>query len=332
MTLRLGLLSTARINERTIAAARATDMAEVVAVAGRDPELARAYAREHGIDRSYGSYDELLADPRVDAVYISLPNNLHVDWSIRALEAGKHVLCEKPFSRSAADATDAFDAADASGLLLMEALMYRHHPQTRRLSDLLAGGAVGEPRLVRAILAFNAVKIFGDAPNIRFDASLDGGALLDLGAYAVSSVRLVGGEPSRAYGWQALGPSGVDLSFVGTLAFATGLLAAFECSFEVESRSGLEVLGTEGRLLVREPWRIENPGIDLWTPDGNRRIDCAHDDPYRLQLESFAGAIAGDEEPLLDRADAVGQARTLEALATSARTGVPVALAAETST
>jgi len=329
LAVRWGLLSTARINERTIAAARDSDRAEVIAVAGRNLERTRAYTREHGIERAYGSYDDLLADGDIAAVYISLPNSLHVEWSIRALEAGKHVLCEKPFSRNAAEAAAAFDAAESNSVLLMEAFMYRHHPQTRKLSELIAGGAVGEPRLIRAALAFNAVRIFGDSRNIRFDAGLDGGALMDLGAYCISSVRSIGGDPTRVYGAQTLGSSGVDLAFAGTLEFDGGVLATFECGFNVETRSGLEVLGTEGRLLVEHPWRIENPGIDLWTVDRHRRVACDDADPYRLQLEDFSAAIEGGREPLLGRTDAVGQARTLEALAMSARTGTAVATEAK---
>jgi predicted dehydrogenase len=321
---RWGLLSTARINERTIAAARDSGRADIVAVAGRDLGRTRAYAREKGIEGAYGSYEELLADPAVEAVYVSLPNSLHAEWSTRALEAGKHVLCEKPFGRRAADAVAAFDAADANGVLLMEALMYRHHPQTRAMTELLESGAVGEPRFVRAVFAFNAVRIFGDAPNIRFAAELDGGALMDLGAYCVSAVRLIGGEPTRAYGAQRTGRSGVDVAFAGTLEYDSGLLASFECAFDVEVRSELEVLGTDGRLVVREPVRIETPGIEVWTPEGMNRVHCDSADPYRLQLDNFSAAIRGDERPLLGRDDAVGQARTLEALTESARTGSTV--------
>jgi predicted dehydrogenase len=326
MPVRWGLLSTARINERTIAAARESDHADVVAVAGRDLERTRAYAREHGIERGYGAYDELLADPDVEAVYVSLPNSLHAEWSIRALEAGKHVLCEKPFSRRAADAVAAFDAADLNGVLLMEAFMYRHHPQTHAMTELVQNGAVGEPRFVRAAFAFNAVRLFGDAPNIRFAAELDGGALMDLGAYCVSAARLIGGEPRRAYGTQRSGPSGVDVAFAGTLEYDSGLIASFECAFDIETRSELEVLGTDGRLVVQEPVRIETPGIDLWTREGMTRVECESADPYRLQLENFSAAIRGDGQPLLGRNDAVGQARTLEALVESARIGTVVAV------
>ena len=326
MTVRWGLLSTAAINDRTIEAAKTSERADIVAVAGRELERTRAYAREHGIERAYGSYDELLADPGVDAVYVSLPNSLHVEWSIRALNAGKHVLCEKPFSASAAEATAAFDVADANGVLMMEAFMYRHHPQTSTWSKLLADGAVGEPRLVRVVAAFNAMRIFAGAPNIRFDAALGGGALLDVGAYCVSGLRLVGGEPVRVFGSHRLGSIGVDLAFAGILDFGSGPLATFECGFDVEGRAGLEVLGTEGALLVPEPFRIMSPGVTLTAPGGSRHLECEAADPYLRQLENMCAAIEGEAEPLLGRADAVAQARVLEALIESARTGAAVSL------
>src|ERR1700710_1256944 len=148
--MRIGLLSTADINGAILAGAAASDQVEVVAVASRDAAKAEAYAREHGIATAHGSYDDLLADPQVDAVYVSVPNSLHVDWSIRALEAGKHVLCEKPLSRRPAEVERVFDAAERNGVLCMEALMWRHHPQTLRLAELVADGAIGELRLVRA--------------------------------------------------------------------------------------------------------------------------------------------------------------------------------------
>ena len=309
-----------------LAAARESTRAEVVAVAARDRARADAYARENGIPRAFGSYEQLLADPDVQAVYISLPNSLHAEWSIRALQAGKHVLCEKPFSRHVSDVVDAYAAAEAAGALLMEAFMYRHHPQTAALIELLADGAVGTPQLVRAVFAFNAVRIFGDEGNVRFDPQLDGGALLDLGSYCVSSARVVGGEPARVHGTQVLGPTGVDVAFAGTLEFASGLIARFECAFTVEARTELEILGTEGRLLVPQPSRILEPGIELWTLGGHSRVECDSANSYLLQLDNFSAAIAGEQSPLLGRSDAVGQARVLEALAASAVTGDTVGL------
>ena len=171
-TARTRFLSTARINRRLLAAADKSDLAEVVAVASRDPERAAAYAVEHGIERSYGRYEALLEDPEVDAVYVSLPNSLHVEWSVRALAAGKHVLCEKPLTRNPEEAEDAFNAADRAGRILMEAFMWRHSPQTAKLVQLVEGGVVGELQLVRATFSFP----LEGRRNIRLDPALDGGA------------------------------------------------------------------------------------------------------------------------------------------------------------
>ncbi len=168
---RWGVLSTADINDKVLRGAAESDRVEVLAVGSRDAGRAEAYARRRGIERSYGSYEELLADPDVEAVYISLPNSMHVDWSIRALEAGKHVLCEKPLSRHPQEVERAFDAADGAGRILMEAFMWRHNPQTKRLKELVDGGAIGRLRLVRAAFSFP----LSDTSNVRLNADLDGG-------------------------------------------------------------------------------------------------------------------------------------------------------------
>jgi predicted dehydrogenase len=328
LTVRWGILSTARINQRLIAAARSSAIAEVVAVAGRDPARVETYARENGIGRAYASYDDLLADPELDAVYISLPNSLHAEWSIRALNAGKHVLCEKPMSRRASDVEAAFDAAERNGRLLMEAFMYRHHPQTAALVAAVSSGVVGDLRLVRAVYGYNLVRMRGeDASDVRLDPELDGGALQDLGCYCVSVARLLAGEPRRVYGVQALGRRGVDLLFAGSLEFEHGVVGQVECALSIEPRVELEVIGSAGRLVVREPFRIEQPGIDVFGPDGREeRIACEPADAYALQLENMSAAIAEGTPPLLGRADAVGQARAVEALFASAEQGVSVAL------
>jgi predicted dehydrogenase len=203
--------------------------------------------------------------------------------------------------------------------------MYRHHPQTKAVSDLVRDGSIGEPRFVRAVFAFNGVRIFRP-DNIRFDSALGGGALMDVGAYCVSGIRLVGGEPTRVTGAQQLGTTGVDLAFAGTLEFESGLLAQFVCGFTSDRRSELEVIGTDGRLAVRTPWRIEEPGIDLWTSEGHRHIDIENANSYRLEIDNLSATIAGDAQPLLGRADALAQARVLAALRESAASGRAVAV------
>jgi D-xylose 1-dehydrogenase (NADP+, D-xylono-1,5-lactone-forming) len=317
MSVRFGILSTARINRLVLPGARASDRVEIAAVASRDRARAEAYAREHGIPRAYGSYEELLADPDLDAIYNPLPNSLHVEWSIRALEAGKHVLCEKPLSRRPEEVERAFDAAERAGLLLMEAFMYRHNPQTAKLLELVRGGAVGKPRVVRAAFSFTVT----NAANIRLAADLDGGALMDVGCYCVSGMRLLAGEPERVSGRRIDGGDGVDVRFTGMLAFPGGVFGSFDCGLDMVARSALEVVGDSGSLLLEDPWHSRAPGIELRRPEGAERIEVAKADPYACELEDFAAAARGQRPHPFGRADAVGQARTIAALYRAAESG-----------
>jgi D-xylose 1-dehydrogenase (NADP+, D-xylono-1,5-lactone-forming) len=319
-TVSWGFISTANINDKLLAGAAEVDRVDVIAVASRDAARAEAYARERGIERAYGSYDELLAAADVEAVYISLPNSLHVEWSIRALEAGKHVLCEKPLSRRAADVERAFAVAEESGRLLMEAFMYRHNPQTAKLVELVGAGAIGRLRLVRASFSFP----LADASNVRLNPSLDGGGLMDVGCYCVSGSRLLGGEPEQVYGEQVLGESGVDELFTGTMRFPGNLLAQFDSGLVLPERDELEAIGEEGSLFLDDPWHCRRPVIELRTAGGVEEISVEPADSYRLQLENMSDAIRGEAEPALGRQDAVGQARAIEALYRSAAEGRPV--------
>src|SRR3954468_11361124 len=225
---RWGILSTARIAQRIIEGARLSQDAQIVAVGSRDLTRAQAYASEHGIPRVHGSYEALLADPEVDAVYIPLPNSLHVPWSVRALEAGKHVLCEKPLSRHPAQVAEAFDAAERAGRVLMEAFMWRFHPQTDELVRLVRDGAVGDVRVIRAPFGFNLPWL----ENVRWDPALEGGALMDVGCYCVSAMRLLcDAEPERVSGEQVLN-HGVDARFAGVLRFPGDVLGTFDCGMD----------------------------------------------------------------------------------------------------
>ena len=319
---RWGFLSTARINRRLLAAAEKTDAAEVVAVASRDLDRAEAYAVEHGISRSHGSYEALLEDSEVDAVYISLPNSLHVEWSVRALAAGKHVLCEKPLTRSPEEAEYAFEAADRAGRILMEAFMWRHSPQTAKLAQLVEGGVIGELQLVRATFSFP----LEGRRNIRLDPDLGGGALMDVGAYCVSATRLLAGEPERVYGEQVIGDSGVDVLFTGVLRFPRGVLAEIDAGMYLPRRDGLEAVGTEGSLVISDPWLAQRLVLHLRRGESREEIALPPADPYRLELENMCAAIGGEAKPLLGREDAFGQARALDALYKSADEGRPVEL------
>jgi predicted dehydrogenase len=238
------------------------------------------------------------------------------------VQAGKHVLCEKPLSRHVADVESSFDAAERAGRLLSEAFMYRHNGQTRRLKELVDDGAVGELRLIRSSFSY---ALF-DVDNIRLRTDVEGGALMDVGCYNVSGSRLLGGEPERAFGEAWFGPSGTDWVFAGTLRFPNGVLATFDCGTALAERDELEAIGTEGSLFLDDPWHCTNPVIEVRRGDGVERIELEREDSYRLELENLSEAIRGDAELLLGRDDAVGQARTLEALHASATSGRPVEL------
>jgi D-xylose 1-dehydrogenase (NADP+, D-xylono-1,5-lactone-forming) len=313
---RWGILSTARINAAVIPPMRESPVSELIAVASRTQDRADTYARQWQIPRVYGSYDALLEDPDVEAIYISLPNGPHVEWSIRCLEAGKHVLCEKPLARDPGEVERAFDAADRAGLLLMEAFMYRHHPQTTRLVELVRAGTVGELRQIRASFSFQI-----EGANVRLEPDLAGGALMDVGCYCVSGSRLLGGEAESVSAYQVLGPSGVDLRLTGTLVFPGGVHAQIDCAFDLPLRQSLEVFGSEGSLRVTWPWNVRVPGILMQHGDEVEHVVVAAVDTYRLQSDNFSRAIRGLEEPLLGRLDAVSQARTIDSLYRSAEAG-----------
>ena len=242
----------------------------------------------------------------VEAVYNSLPNSLHVEWSIRALEAGKHVLVEKPFSRHPAEVERAFAVAEKAGLLVMEAFMYRHHPQTRKLEEVVSSGAIGELRQLRSTFSFTLDK----PDDIRWRPELDGGALMDLGCYCVSAFRLLAGEPEGLAGFQHLSSTGVDTRFAGLLRFPGGVLGEFHCAYDLPEDVGLDVIGSDGSVFVHEFFGCEDPHLDV----NGERIDVEDVDRYLLQLENFSEAVRGEAEPLLGLEDALGQARTIEAL------------------
>ena len=264
--LRLGLLSTARINDEILAAASDTERVEIVAVGSRERAKADAYAAQHGIPRAHGSYEALLADAEVDAVYISLPNALHHEWTMKALAAGKHVLCEKPYSRHPDEVEAAFAAAETAGLVLMEAFMYRHHPQTRLVEQLVRDGTLGRLLSIRACFTFPLT----DLTNVRASTELDGGALMDVGCYCVSGARLLAGEPVSVSAVRVDGSTGVDMALHGTLCHEDDVVTQFEASFLAPRRQQLEVVGEDAVLTVQSPWRVDWPGDALITRDGRR--------------------------------------------------------------
>jgi xylose dehydrogenase (NAD/NADP) len=322
-----GIISTADINRKVIPGAQESPKVDLVAVASRDRQRAEEYAGRWGIERAYGSYEALLEDPEIEAVYISLPNTMHCDWSIRAVEAGKHVLCEKPLSRHPDEVVAAFDAADRAGRLLSEAFMYRHNPQTTRLAELVRDGTIGELRLIRSVFSYSLY----DEENIRLRTDVEGGSLMDVGCYNVSGSRLLGGEPERVHGEAWYGGSGTDWVFAGTLRFPADVIGVFHCGTALPEADELEVVGSEGSLFLDDPWHCTRPVIELrsFSKGGVgdiERIELEPSDSYRLELENLSDAIRGEGELLLGRDDALAQARALEALHESATSGAPVTL------
>jgi predicted dehydrogenase len=344
MSIRWGMLSTAGIGRVAASAIRGSREAEFVAVAGRDAGKAAAYAAELGLPRSFGSYDELLACDDVDAIYIPLPIALHTEWTIKALRAGKHVLCEKPFAVTAADAAACFDAAEAVGRVCIEGLMWRHHPQTLLAQKLVADGAVGDVAFIRAALTVSV-----DPGDIRRTGRLGGGASLDLGCYCISAIRLFGGQPLTVSAAQVVdtapGADGGDLRLAATLTLpgstgSGGALAQLDVALDFPRRDELEIIGTAGKIVVPDPWLcryghivLERDGVTERLPadpDGRYGLgddsDPDNDDAYRIEFENASRVIAGDLAPAFGRADAVDQAAAVEAVRTAAATGTTITL------
>ncbi|HZU20255.1 MAG TPA: Gfo/Idh/MocA family oxidoreductase [Gaiellaceae bacterium] len=312
--IRLGLLTTARIDGAVLDARGDDAPFRVDAVGSRSRERAETFARAYGIPRAHGSYEELLADPELDAVYVALPAALHHEWTMRALVAGKHVLVEKPYTARPDEVDEAWDEAERRRLVLTEGYMWRHSAQTRLLRELLP--RVGEVQGLHA----SFYGILERTDDVRYVPELGGGALLDLGCYCASAARLVLGEPDRVYGEATTGRGGVDVRFAATLRFGD-VAATFACGFTARSQA-LEVVGADGTIVSRQPfWG----GTGVVVLDGEEQR-AAPGDHYRAELDDFCAAIRGERGVLVDRAEMKGQARVLEALARSARANEPVRL------
>jgi xylose dehydrogenase (NAD/NADP) len=327
MKLRFGVLSTANIGRAAVnPAIQASGNGELLAVASREDVRAKEFAGKWGIPRSYGSYEALLDDPDVDAVYIPLPNNLHREWTIRAAEKGKHVLCEKPLGLSAGECREMHQAAEANHVKLMEAFMYRFHPRTDRVLELVLGGKLGPPRMIRSAFTFRLTR----PDNIRFRPELGGGALMDVGCYCVNVSRTVAArEPLEVQAFANWGPTGVDVALSGALRFAGGLLARFDCAMDLERREVFEVAGTDAAVTVEAAFL---PGTGKVTIVERRgREEVVHETPgcdeYRLMVEHFADCALHGRPLRYTALEAAANMTVIEALYLSARKGgIPVAL------
>ena len=334
-----GLLSTARINERLIPAIRASEQSELLAVASRSKERAQAYAKQWEIPHAYGTYEQMLADPAINVIYLSLPNHLHAEWAIKCVEAGKHVLCEKPIAITTEEVARMARAAERNAVIIQEAAMMRFHPQTRYLRKLVAKRVIGDVRLVRGVFAFT----LENPGDIRLDMNMGGGSLWDLGSYCVSFARTVlQAEPVEVSAYQISGDSGVDLSFSAQMQFPAGTLVQFFSSFQSFAHIEADFLGTEGRIHADIPW-VNHIGASTnvqITRSGNvERISTFSDsmesrttdtktyeniNAYQCEVDSVVESILNDTKPVISLADSWRNVATIVALHESARTGKPV--------
>ncbi len=322
--LRWGLLSTARINRSLIPPLRASPRNRLIGVASRDPAKAEAYAREWNIERAFGSYEAMLESPDIDVVYISLPNRLHAEWTIKALRAGKHVLCEKPLATRVEDVDAIAAAAAEAGRVVAEAFMYRHHPQTLRVKSLIERGAIGEVRLARGAFTFTLT----DRANVRMNADLDGGSVWDVGCYPISYARtMIGAEPVEAFGMQFVGPSGVDEAFIGTLRFGEDAYAQFDCGFRAPFRMHMEIVGSEGLIVIPRPFKptaLEAIYIGKASDQLESLTIEGPDLLYLGEVEDMANAILDGAAPRISLRDSRANVAAILALLRSAREGRPV--------
>lgn len=324
--LRWGILGTARINRALIPPLNISPRNKLLAVASRDLARAQAYAAEKGIERAHGSYEALLADPEIDVVYISLPNTHHAEWSIRAAAAGKQVLCEKPLALSVEDVDRVAEAAHRHGVVIAEAFMYRHHPQTLKVVELIKEGAIGRLQIVRGGFTFMLERP-GD---IRFKPELGGGSIWDVGCYPISYARTAAGgiAPEEVFGWQEPGPTGIDMAFYGQMRFPGGVIAQIDSGFNSGYRTVMEFIGDAGRITVPESFK---PNVD--THVYVRRGDAAHEKIHFADQELYLGevedlydaAVYGKPQrvPLSDTRQNIA---TIRALLASAESGEPVKL------
>ncbi len=324
---RWGLLSTANINRRLIPAIRASQRGELVAVASRSAEKAAAYAAEWEIPQVFGGYDAMLESGEVDAVYISLPNHLHAEWSIRAMEAGVHVLCEKPFAITVPEVDAMIAASRRTGCTLAEAFMYRHHPQTKIAGEWVRAGRLGEISVVRGVFNFD---LGGDRKNVRMIPEFGGGSLWDVGCYPMSIAQfLMGGPPERVSGMQWRGPSDIDETFVGQMQYSGGRIAQFTCSFRTPFFSQAEVIGTQGRLLITRPFigMDDGRGMFFYPEEGEVvEVYVSEKELYLGEVEDLHRAILDNEPTYLTLEESRNHVRTLLALYEAARTRQVVAV------
>jgi len=320
--LRWGLLSTANINSAVIKPIQDSKRHKLMAVASRDATKAKAYANQHHIERAHGSYEALLADPEVDVIYNSLPNHLHAEWTIKACQAGKHVLSEKPLALTL-DEVDAMEAAARkAGVVVQEAFMYRHHPQTLKVKEMIEQGLLGRLRFARGTFSF----FMGERDNVRLKPEWGGGALWDVGVYPISYLRtMLGAVPESVYGTQVLGTSGIDISFSGEMIFPNEVLGQFQCGFSADYHTSIEIMGEKGSLTILNPFKpYLDSELTLTRGDQTERIFIKGEDLYLGEVEDMAECIFNGKTQRVSLEDSRQNTRVVLALFESAKSGQAV--------
>jgi predicted dehydrogenase len=319
-SLRWGILGPGRIAPRLVRAVAACARADLVAVASRDLARAAAFAAAHGIPHAFGSYEALVSAPDVDVVYVSLPNHLHAEWTIRALEAGKHVLCEKPLALTVEQVDAIAAASEHSGRIAVEGFMYLHHPQVLRAIEFARGGALGRLELVNGTFSFFLTQS-GDP---RLEPSMGGGSLWDVGCYPVSLARrIAGAEPDRVGAFARFDERGVDRTFIGQLHFPGGLLAQFDCGFAAPDRQRVEVVGSHATLVLGSPFLPAPDGppptLTMWRGRDATAVKVPSVDQYAAEVDDLTRAILDGTPPSLNLGFSRGTIAALSALDRAAR-------------
>ncbi len=319
-----GLLSTAHINRALIAPLNASKRNRLRAVASRSQSTADSYAREWKIPRGLGSYEALLNDPEIDVIYNSLPNHLHAEWTIKALEAGKHVLCEKPLALTLAEVDAMVAASQRAGKVVTEAFMYRHHPQTLRVRELVDNGDLGKLQMIKGSFTFTLTR----ENDIRLKKEMGGGSIWDVGCYPISYARAVtGAEPLEVFGWQVSGPAGIDETFVGQMRFPDDVYAQIDCGFKSPSHAFIEIVGADGTLNIPVPFKPGKKEKFYLTRDGKTEtFEIKGQELYLGEVEDMADAILLDKPPRISLDDSRGNVAAILALLESAQSGRPVTL------
>ncbi|HWB53884.1 MAG TPA: Gfo/Idh/MocA family oxidoreductase [Tepidisphaeraceae bacterium] len=325
--MRWGILTTGNIARQFAAGVGDSRRTVLAAVGSRSKTSADTFAKEYRVPTAYGDYESVISDRSVDAIYNALPNSMHHEWTIKGLKAGKHVLCEKPLAVTPDQAEEMFDVARRQGRVLVEAFMYRAHPLTKAVTDEIKNGVIGEVRLIRTSFVFRTRRIEG---NIRFDASLAGGSLMDIGCYCVNFSRLHAGcEPTEIHAVGHIHESGIDDWAAGTMKFPNGVLATFTCGMSAQADNTASICGIDGFIETAVPWKppvsdatyiighSTPPRMDMAAgqtapPPRQTKSVSAGQSLYGLEADAFAGVVAGDSEPFVSEQDSLANTRILQ--------------------